>query len=198
MNRMLTTAAMSAIALSLVVPAGAIASSAAVIRDCSADGSLEGNYSQGELQGALNGLPSDLDEYTDCRSVIRQAALAKAGGKGGDNPKAAVTGVDRNSPANPDEQRRIRGSGKSGAAVKIGGEEVKPGGKAFLAAAFNNDVPTLLVAVLVLFSLALIGGSLLAAQRRWPEAMQTAGAGVARPFRAIGRGLRDGVSRFKR
>ena len=56
--------------LALGLPAAAHASGAAVIRDCAADGKLNKTYSQKDLQSADKNLPSDIDEYTDCRSVI--------------------------------------------------------------------------------------------------------------------------------
>src|SRR5213083_579654 len=75
--------ALASIAVSLVV-AGAIApgafgSAGGVIRDCSEDGVLNGHYSHSDLTKALDQLPSDLDEYTDCRAVIRSAQLGSAG-----------------------------------------------------------------------------------------------------------------------
>lgn len=176
------------------LPSNALAGSGDVIRDCSEDGVLNGKYSQGELQGALNGLPSDLDEYTDCRSVIRSAALSKAGGKGGSNPKAAVSRINPNAPATAGEQQRVDRATKSGAAVQIGGEQIKPGDAGFLAAAFNNEVPTLLIALLALFGAATIGGCTLAVSHRWPAFA----GGVAKPFKAVGRGVRSGFSRFRR
>ena len=71
----------------LAAPTGPAASAAAVIRDCSEDGVLDGNTPSREIEKALEQLPSDLDEYTDCRSVIRGAQLAVAKGKGKDRPR---------------------------------------------------------------------------------------------------------------
>lgn len=177
----------------LLVPAPALAGSGDVIRDCSEDGVLDGRYSQGELQGALNGLPSDLDEYTDCRSVIRSAALDRAGGKRGSDPDAAISRVNSGAPASKGENLRVAKASESGDAVKIGDEQIKPGDAGFLAAGFNSNVPALLIALLVMFAMAALGGTALAVTHRWP-AFATS---VARPFRAIGRGVRSGISRFR-
>jgi len=62
----------------LLLLAGALAQAAfgsaqSVIQDCSEDGVLNGHYSHSDLTKALDQLPSDLDEYTDCRDVIRRA-----------------------------------------------------------------------------------------------------------------------------
>ena len=88
--------AVSLLALSNVAPAHA--SAASVIRDCSEDGVLNGNYSQSELDGALEQLPSDLDEYTDCRAVIRSAQLGSAGRKHGaaESKRERITAGPRN------------------------------------------------------------------------------------------------------
>src|SRR3954464_8436179 len=71
------------IALFLLPTAAAFASGGKVIRDCTDDGRLQGHYSQKDLRDALSSLPSDIDEYTDCRDVIRRAAFGGAGGSGG-------------------------------------------------------------------------------------------------------------------
>lgn len=61
----------------LALPAFAQASGQDVIRDCFDDGHIDGNYSQGEYQDAQDNLPSDVDQYSDCRDVIAQG---QAGG----------------------------------------------------------------------------------------------------------------------
>src|SRR5438309_83735 len=69
------------ITLSLVPAAAAFANGGtAVIRDCTDDGRLEGHYTQKQLRQALAEIPSDVDEYTNCREVIRRAAFAATGG----------------------------------------------------------------------------------------------------------------------
>ena len=71
------------ITLLLLPTAAAFASGGKVIRDCTDDGRLQGHYSQKDLRDALSSMPSDIDEYTDCRDVIRRAAFGGAGGSGG-------------------------------------------------------------------------------------------------------------------
>src|SRR3954465_12946095 len=71
------------IALLSLPAAAALASGGKVIRDCTDDGRLQGHYSQKDLRDALSSLPSDIDEYTDRRDVIRRAAFGGAGGSGG-------------------------------------------------------------------------------------------------------------------
>jgi hypothetical protein len=65
----------------LALPAFAQASGQDVIRDCFDDGHIDGNYSQGDYEDAQNNLPSDVDQYSDCRDVIAQGQAG--GGKKG-------------------------------------------------------------------------------------------------------------------
>ncbi|MFN8204803.1 MAG: hypothetical protein U0S48_19780 [Solirubrobacteraceae bacterium] len=80
--------------LVLLPAAAAHASAAQVIRDCTDDGVLSGSYSQKELRTALANLPSDVDEYTNCRDVIRAAQLRGGGGSatGGGTGGPSATG----------------------------------------------------------------------------------------------------------
>jgi hypothetical protein len=83
--RMLALAVLGA----LVLPAHAGASGADVVADCTKHGTLTKRYSQKEYKQALASLPADIEEYGDCRNVIRDAQLAGAsnrarrGGGGG-------------------------------------------------------------------------------------------------------------------
>ena len=77
MRRLVLTAA---IAL-LVVPASAGASVEAIYEDCQ-DGRLDKRYPKTELRAALRDMPADLDEYTNCRELIRAARDNQRGGGG--------------------------------------------------------------------------------------------------------------------
>ncbi len=170
--------------LGVTMAAPALASPAGVIRDCSEDGVLNGKYSQSELAGALEQLPSDLDEYTDCRSVIRRAQLGSAASKRHPSRKpSAAERVDTGSPPTGTEQKEIAKATGSSGSVRIGGEGVRPGGSArlFDTAGFGTDLPPLLMIVL----LALAGLSL-------------AGLAASARRRGIGQGVRRGISRFRR
>jgi hypothetical protein len=71
------------LACALIAPAGSQASPGAVIRDCADDGRLEGHYSPSDLRRAQRELPSDLNEYSDCASVIADAIPGASGSGGG-------------------------------------------------------------------------------------------------------------------
>src|SRR4051812_40273362 len=69
------------ITFTLVPAATALAGGGAkVIRDCTDDGVLQGHYTQKQLRDALASIPTDVDEYTNCRDVIRRAAFTGGGG----------------------------------------------------------------------------------------------------------------------
>jgi hypothetical protein len=78
----------AALALCLLPSAQAHASGNDVLKDCSTNGRLTKNYSQQEYRDAIANIPSDLDEYTDCRDRIRAAQLGLSGG--GDDPSGGL------------------------------------------------------------------------------------------------------------
>src|SRR3954471_21382245 len=162
------------LAIALLLPAGgAFASGAKVIRDCTDDGRLEGHYSQRDLREALNSLPSDIDEYTDCRQVIRRAAFGGAGGggkggSGGGNGGGAPGGEfggfggpgsgaapPATTPAQRDALAKARATG--GPIRVSNGALVRPGVVGHRTGA--TDVPTpLVIAAIVLALAALAAG----------------------------------------
>ncbi len=64
----------------LLLPAGALAAGGgtAAVEDCQ-DGRIDGTYTAAEYRDALKSIPTDVDEYTDCRDVLRAAQLRAAG-----------------------------------------------------------------------------------------------------------------------
>ncbi|HEX3317657.1 MAG TPA: hypothetical protein VHR88_06545 [Solirubrobacteraceae bacterium] len=83
-----------AFAALLVTAAPASASGGDVIQDCTRNGTLTKHYSQRDYQQALASLPADVDEYGNCRDIIRNAETAAAannGSKGADGTSSAAT-----------------------------------------------------------------------------------------------------------
>ena len=124
-----TTTLVAVLAAMAATVSPAHSSAISVIRDCSEDGVLNGKYSQSELERALDQLPSDLDEYTDCRSVIRRAQLGSAGGKHrqrASRPRSRIASTPalRRPPARSGEIAKATGADES---VRIGGAGVRPG-----------------------------------------------------------------------
>src|SRR5919107_2238768 len=65
-----------------VEPAAEAASTTQILRDCADDGVLQGDYKPAELRKARQNIPTDTDEYTDCRDVLARAAAAGVAGSG--------------------------------------------------------------------------------------------------------------------
>jgi hypothetical protein len=80
-----------AAALTLAAPAAAAYPPwVLAIRDCADDGNLQGTYEHKDLAEALKNVPSDGDEYTDCRNAILRAMT---GGSGKTDTAPAPTAV---------------------------------------------------------------------------------------------------------
>ncbi len=78
--------------LALVPAAAHAASPNDVLRDCFDDGVLQGNYSAAELRAAQKALPTDVDEYSDCRDVLSRALDARTSSSGGNHTSTAGAG----------------------------------------------------------------------------------------------------------
>src|SRR5215213_1733056 len=66
----------------VAAPAANAASTTQILRDCADDGVLQGNYPPSELRRARQNIPTDTDEYTDCRDVLARAAAGAVAGSG--------------------------------------------------------------------------------------------------------------------
>src|SRR5262249_41478916 len=139
------------------------------IRDCAQDGVLNKHYSQSDLQSALDNLPSDIDEYTDCRAVIRAAMGGGNGNTGGAPPNGIYTpsGAIAGSPADVQALNTVTANAAKGkvAAVKIGGQKVLPGNAGLSGVlgglAGSNGMPgSLIAAISCLLILAVVVGYL--------------------------------------
>jgi hypothetical protein len=88
-RRSLTAIAAGAVlAVGLLAAGPASAKLTAAVQDCNSHGQLTQTYNEGQLRTALNTMPSDVKEYTNCYDVIQRALLAdigklKSGGGGG-------------------------------------------------------------------------------------------------------------------
>ena len=153
MRRTVTTilCALSALA---AFPAGAAASPEQIFDDCQ-DGRLDKKYSAKDYRRALAGLPTDIDEYTNCREVIRRAQLgfdgggAGGGGAGGGGDFGTGVGVDPNGrqidpllSATPEERKAIDAA-RAVVTPRITATGARPGDA-------SATVPLPLVIVLVL------------------------------------------------
>jgi hypothetical protein len=171
------------LAVLLLVPALASADAGdAVIKDCTHNGALTKKYSQKAYQQALAELPADVDEYGDCRQIIRDAQLGVASGGSNGSPAGSIPGVGpaAATPHTPAEKAALAqatskgdapvnlattdsGSGSgSGSGNGTGGKPLVPGASAFDAGGLSHGLPTPVIIVLVLIGVAAVVGALIA------------------------------------
>jgi hypothetical protein len=167
----------------LVMPAAAQASP---VSDCAGDGDLDKQYSNAQLRNALDHIPGDLDEYSNCREVIKGAISSgsdkrndrsgdSSGGGGGGSSSSgsgggAVSAEEQQARANDNSDLEvITGDKNARPRVNVGGQEVEPGGNGlFDLASASNELPLPLLLALVGIGLLAIAGGLVALRDRVP------------------------------
>lgn len=189
----------------VALPAAAHASPQQVLDEC--DSGLSRTYSNKDLRKALDNIPSDKDEYTDCRAVIN-AAIADGAGKSGDGDKngtggggsgndggggtgnaAEITGEEQAARQTDAEALAAIANDPDGDAIEVGGEEVRPGESGvFDVASAENGMPGPMIALLVALALAVVGGLLFLGRKRIPS--------VSFPSKRLS--LPRGLSRLRR
>jgi hypothetical protein len=160
----------------LALPAAA---HAGPVSDCASDGDLDKSYSNSELLKALDNIPGDLDEYSNCRQVIK-GAVSSGSDRGENRPGSGGSGAGGDGSISAEEQAaRIsdgaqldaltKGADRPSPSVNVDGEKVEPGSNGlFDLASASNDVPVpLLVALIAIALLAIVGG-LVALRERIP------------------------------
>jgi hypothetical protein len=162
----------------LASPAVALANPQQVIRDCAQDGKLDHHYSLSDLKNAEKKLPTDVDEYTNCRDVINQAEVQGSGGKangsshGGGGGGGGNQGGGGGGPQADQNDVNALNQAKSAGAkpLTLHGEKVLPGsGGVYKTAGAANDLPMpVLLALIAVIALA-VAGAVVALKRRFPE-----------------------------
>src|SRR5690242_20243626 len=155
--------------LALAPAATAVARSSAatkVIQDCTDDGRLEGHYTQSQLKSALNSIPSDVDEYTNCRDVIHAAYVAGGSGGtgspggGGTTATPTPTGTDPLATATAKERAAVTRAVRRPSAVSLGKLGIaNPDALGRRVSAGVSSVPTPLVAAGILAALAVLAAA---------------------------------------
>jgi hypothetical protein len=147
-----------------------------LIRDCTDDGHLSKSYSQKDYRDALKNLPTDVNEYTDCRDVIRRAQLGSAGSGssnngGGGAPGGGATGggtggggaapaADPLQTATPQERQAVQKARDQGAKpVEVAGEAIKPTALSHGDLGTLNTLPTPLIIVCILLALGTVAAA---------------------------------------
>ena len=148
---------LAALALMLVFTAQAGADvGATIIERCTHHQSLSG-FSQQDYSKALQELPTEVEEYSDCGSLIRRAQLASASGGSGSAGATVAT------PLTPAERSTLSRALKAPTPVQVGGQVVSPGVvNANIASALSSlpDPLLALLAFLLACALVLAGGAI--------------------------------------
>jgi len=172
------------LAIALALPVAAQAKGYQdVIHDCAQDGKLDNHYSHHELNQALHHVPSDIDEYTDCRDAITQALAQRGSGGGGGgsapyNPSlttdAGATAYNKNDYAALSNQSKA--DSKKPPKVAVGSHDIALGGKGalFRNAAAANSIPPPVLGSLIAVGLLTLAGTTLLVNRRFPGVRRVA------------------------
>jgi hypothetical protein len=181
MRRLLTALAI----LCLAAPAAAGADSGVnkLLRDACTDEHIDGTYTQAQYKQALDQLPTDSDEYTGCREVLQRGRLAAlgagkrrssnsggggttTGGGGGTSGSSGSSGSPAAAPAanadplasaTPQQRKALAKVANATKPVDVGGQLVQPGALGLGELSSTRDVPTPLIALIVLLAAAALG-----------------------------------------
>jgi hypothetical protein len=169
---------LAAVGALFVLPAMAQASPEQVIRDCAKDGKLDQHYSLSDLKKAEKKLPTDVDEYTNCRDVINQAEVQGSGGNqgnshGGGSGGGGSGGSGGGPSASASDVHALNHAKDTGGkppSLTLHGEKVIPGsGGVFKTAGAANDLPTPVLLALIALGALTVAAALVALRRRFPE-----------------------------
>jgi len=160
----------------LVVPSAAQA--ADPVLDCARDNDLDRSYTNSELRDALDGIPTDSDEYGLCREVIA-GAIHKGSDKGEGRPSSSgpnggpLSAKEQGNRAKDVDKLSAVAGDASGEpvspSVDVGGETVTPGDDGiFDLASASNDLPTPLLVAMLAVALLAVAGVLVALRSRIP------------------------------
>jgi hypothetical protein len=95
-----------------------------IIERCTHGKSISG-YSQQAYRRALQELPTEVEEYSDCANLIRRAQLAAASGGGSGGGGGGTTGATTPSASERSALDKVSTTGAG--PLKVGGEIVHPG-----------------------------------------------------------------------
>ncbi len=158
----------AALAVLAPVPA-AIASGTDVVADCNANNGLSQNWSTADLNSALNNLPADVDEYSDCRAIIKNALSREARNQVRKPPILNAKKPTQKQLAMIERQikREARKRSSGGVGTDTAGAAVLPGAGKTLRSAVEPGIPgtlALAIAGIALIGVAEFGGRI---RRYW-------------------------------
>lgn len=184
MIRVLRNLLLLTVLAALALPAAA---SADPVRDCAGDGDLDKRYSNSQLRKALDNIPGELDEYSNCTKVIKGAISSGSdkrndssgdgsgggggGSTGGGGGGESAIGAD-DQQAQPNDNAKldaITGDPDAKPEVNVGGEQLQPGADGlFDLASASNSVPMPLLLALITLGVLALAGALVALRDRAP------------------------------
>jgi hypothetical protein len=172
MVRLLT---LSGLILLLAAPTASAGVREKILRECQ-EGRITGNYTPGQLRDARKNIPTDIDEYSDCRDVLARAALTgrSTGNGGGGGGTAAPGGVlpgggDGNrvvANGKAEEKDLVDALKSAPGGADVGGEHLVPGASGLAADAARHGLPTSLLTALILIGLCALAAAAPAVRRR--------------------------------
>ena len=182
MIRVLRNLLLLTLLAALALPAAA---SANPVSDCAGDGDLDRRYSNSQLRRALDNIPGDLDEYSNCREVIKGAISSgsdkrndssgdgSGGGgstSGGGGGESAISADEQQAQANDNAKLdAITGDPDAKPDVNVGGEQLQPGADGlFDLASASNSVPMPLLLALITLGVLALAGAVVALRDRVP------------------------------
>jgi hypothetical protein len=160
--------------LALALPAMAQASPRDVILDCADNGRLDRKHSQRDLRKAQGRLPTDIDEYSDCREVIAGAITAgsdkgKGRGRGSGGGQTSGVAPKREKAAKANDAAALSKDSGRKPRVTVGGQEIEPGDNGlFNLSSAKNGLPLPLLLGLIAAALLALAAGVAVLKRRAP------------------------------
>ena len=167
-----------------------------ILRECQ-EGRITGDYTPKQLRDARNHIPTDIDEYSDCRDVLvaGRADRPRRGRRRG-HQRARRRATRRRRAARSRRATRSRTPELSDArlnsdAQSVGEQSIIPGAAGFDAAAERHGLPTSVLVVLILLGLCAPVATYASVRRRVHRSPAALARGSAR---GRGRSPRSAVS----
>ena len=167
MVRLLT---LSGLILLLAAPTASAGVREKILRECQ-DGRISGHYTPKQLRDARKHIPSDVDEYSDCRDVLAQATLGGHGGRKSSHASNAPGGVQPSTgrapltASDPAESQTLNEARLKSEAQSVGDQSLIPGATGFNAAV-RRELPTPVLVALILLGLCASAATFASVRRR--------------------------------
>jgi hypothetical protein len=157
MVRLLT---LSGLILLLAAPTASAGVREKILRECQ-DGRITGHYTPKQIRDARNHIPTDVDEYSDCRGGGTGSHASNApGGVQPNTGRAPLTAAD------PVETQTLNDARLKNEAQSVGEQTLIPGATGFNAAAVRHGLPTTVLVVLILLGLCASAATFASVRRR--------------------------------